>query len=122
MPPWPAEAVRLSVFSSFYLKSLPTRLKSLPIRGSRCPFKKPFSRCFFGSLLLYDSCLVRLLAGHVRHHELPKLHELLNLLLVDLPHDLEGLHSSIGTLSHAAKGIQNRLFVLKLLPLEACGS
>ena len=66
-------------------------LESPAISGPSAELKVPFSPRLLRSLLLDLGSLVGLLALKVRENELPKLHELLNLLLHNLIADLERL-------------------------------
>src|SRR6185312_2562318 len=103
--------------SSFPLSS-PTGLVGHTVRRVRTKCEELLRSCLPRRLTLNDRRLIRLLAGHVGHHQLPQLHELLNLLFVDLAEHLKRLHPPVRCLSHTPKRIEDRLLTLKLLPLE----
>ena len=99
--------------------SLETRQVRLSVAGNRSASEKPLGRGLIGGLFLDDRGLVSLLARHVRHHELPKLHELLHLLIANLPEHIQRLHLPIRRLGHALKRADDRLLTLHLLALQS---
>ena len=82
-------------------------------------FEELLGRGMLGRLLLNHGRLIRLLTLQVREHNLSKFHELLGLLFRNLPHDLKGLHTTIGRLGHGPELIQDRLLSLQLTTLQA---
>ena len=111
-----------TVLNQFVARLLPTRLEGGSVRYLRRQVEEALGCGLACSLLLNDCGLVALLARHVGQHELTELHELLNLLFRNLPHDLQRFHPAMAGLGHRTQRIQDGLFTLELLSLEARGA
>src|SRR5580658_9497705 len=113
----PASISTTGGFYSALGTSLETWQIGLAVAGHRTTGEDPLSRGLIGGLLLDHRGLVSLLARHIRHHQLPEFHELLNLLVAHLTEDVQRLHLAVSGLRHAFERTDDRLFTLHLLAL-----